>query len=754
MLKILKYLKPYLPQILLTIVLLFIQANADLALPDYLSKIVNNGIQQSGVINAVPQAIRKSQMDKVTLFLNDADRTRVLADFTLVDQNSSNYSTELKQYPGLANGPIYILNSVTKDETTWLNTVLAKAELAVSGIEQMAADPAKAAAAAQSMGFDLSKVPAGMDVFTILNQLPATQQAAMRDKITAAMDKQFAALGDSMLNQAAIAVVKTEYSALGMDIGKLQQNYILGVGGIMLLVTLLSAACMIGVGFLSARTAAGFSRDLRSKVFGKVESFSNKEFDHFSTASLITRTTNDITQVQMVVIMSMRMVFYAPIMGVGGIIRAIGKDSSMWWIIAVAVAMLLSLIVTLFSVALPKFKIMQSLIDRINLVMRENLSGMMVIRAFNRQSFEQDRFDRANQELTGTNLFVSRLMVTMFPAMTIIMNGISLLIIWIGAHQVAEARMLVGDMIAFLQYAMQIVFSFLMMSMMFMFLPRAFVSGDRIEEVLETEPEIEDPKIPRVFPEPFKGTVEFRNVSFRYPGADENVICGINFIAQPGETTAIIGSTGSGKSTLVNLIPRFYDVSEGQILVDGVDIRNVTQHDLREKIGYIPQKSVLFSGTIESNLLYADENASREHLDEAIDTAQATEFVATHPDGMAAEISQGGMNVSGGQKQRLSIARALVKHAPIYIFDDSFSALDFKTDKALRKALRERTIDHGHGSTLLIVTQRVSTIMHAEQIIVMDEGDIVGKGTHSELMKTCEAYREIALSQLSLEELS
>ncbi len=397
---------------------------------------------------------------------------------------------------------------------------------------------------------------------------------------------------------------------------------------------------------------------------------------------------------------------------------------------------------------------MQNLIDRLNLVMRENLSGMMVIRAFNRQPFEAERFDKANTDLTNTNLFVSRLMVSMFPAMTIIMNGVSLLIIWIGAHQVAESRMLVGDMIAFLQYAMQIVFSFLMMSMMFIFLPRASVSATRIAEVIETEPDIKDPEKFEQFPEPFKGTVEFRNVSFRYPGADENVVCGISFTARPGETTAIIGSTGSGKSTIVNLIPRFYDVSEGQILVDGVDIRDVSQRDLREKIGYIPQKSVLFTGTIESNLLYADEDATREMLDEAITTAQAAEFVNTSPEGLETEIAQGGGNVSGGQKQRLSIARALVKHAPIYIFDDSFSALDFKTDSSLRKALRDELLIMGMAVRCLIVTQRVSTIMHSEQIIVMDEGNMVGKGTHKELMKSCEAYREIALSQLSLEELS
>lgn len=753
MLKIIKYLKPYLPQILLTILLLFIQANADLSLPDYLSRIVNNGIQQGGVVNAVPQGIRQSQMDKVAFFLNDVDRSRVLANYTLVDQTSPNYQTELKQYPGLADGPVYILNELSADETAWMITVMAKAELAVSSIEQLVADPARAAAAAQSMGFDLSTLPQGMDVFTVLAQLPTDQQAVIREKATSALDKQFAALGESMFNQSAVTFVKAEYTVLGVDSSKLQQNYILSVGSLMLLITLLSAACMIAVGFLSARTAAGFARDIRSLVFSKVERFSNKEFDHFSTASLITRTTNDITQIQMVVVMSMRMAFYAPIMGVGGIIRAIGKDSSMWWIIAVAVALLLSMIVTLFSISLPKFKIMQSLIDRVNLVMRENLSGMMVIRAFNRQSFEGERFDRANTDLTNTNLFVSRLIVSLFPGMTIIMNGVSLLIIWIGAHQVAESRMLVGDMMAFLQYAMQIVFSFLMMSMMFIFLPRASVSAARIAEVIEIEPDIQDPEKSERFPEPFKGTVEFKNVSFRYPGADENVVCSINFTARPGETTGIIGSTGSGKSTIINLIPRFYDVTDGQILVDGVDIRNVSQRALREKIGYIPQKSVLFSGTIESNLLYADENATREILDDAIMTAQAAEFVNSSTAGLETDIAQGGSNISGGQKQRLSIARALVKHAPIYIFDDSFSALDFKTDAALRKVLRARTINHGHASTLIIATQRVSTILQAEQIIMMDEGRIVGQGTHEELMKTCETYREIALSQLSMEEL-
>ncbi len=522
------------------------------------------------------------------------------------------------------------------------------------------------------------------------------------------------------------------------------------IGVLMLLVTLLSGTCTIIVGYLSARTAAGLARDLRRNVFQRVESFSATEFDKFSTASLITRSTNDITQIQMVVIMMMRMVFYAPIIGIGGVIRAIGKSANMWWIIALAVVVLLGLILTVFSIALPKFKIIQSLIDRLNLVTRENLSGMMVIRAFNMQGFEETRFDKANKDLTSNSLFINRVMVIMMPVMMLVMNGVTLLIIWVGAHQVAQSSMQVGDMMAFMQYAMQIVFAFLMLAMMFIILPRAAVSGDRIADVLETEPVIKDPQDPKQFSEPFKGTVEFRNVSFRYPGAEEDVLHNISFTAQPGQTTALIGTTGSGKSTIVSLIPRFYDVTEGAVIVDGTDIREVTQHELRDRIGYVPQKGTLFSGTIESNLLYGDENASDEELKIAADIAQATEFISTNPEGMQTEVAQGGMNVSGGQKQRLAIARALVKKAPIYIFDDSFSALDFKTDAALRKALKE----HTGASTMMIVTQRIATIKNAEQIIVLDEGKIVGKGSHEELMKDCEVYRGIALSQLSKEELA
>jgi ATP-binding cassette subfamily B multidrug efflux pump len=517
-----------------------------------------------------------------------------------------------------------------------------------------------------------------------------------------------------------------------------------------LLISLLGGACTISVGFLASRTAAGAARDIRKEAFKKVESFSSTEFDKFSTASLITRSTNDVTQVQMVIFMIMRMVFYAPIIGVGGIIRAIDKSANMWWIIAVAVAALLSLILLVFSISLPKFKIMQSLIDRLNLVTRENLSGMMVIRAFNKQDDEAARFDKANRDLTDTSLFVARVMVTMMPVMMLLMNSLSLLIIWVGAHQVAESTIQVGDMMAFMQYAMQIVFAFLMMSMMFIFLPRAAVSGDRIADVLETELVITDPKDPVEFTEPFTGEIEFRNVSFRYPGALADVLHNIGFTARPGETTAFIGSTGCGKSTVVNLIPRFYDVTDGAIYLDGIDIRQVRQSDLRDRIGYIPQKGLLFSGTIESNLRYADQNASPETLKEAADIAQASEFILANPEGFSTEIAQGGSNVSGGQKQRLAIARALVKKPPIYIFDDSFSALDFKTDAALRKALKQQTGD----STVLIVTQRVATVKNADQIIVLDEGRVVGTGKHHELMESCETYQEIAYSQLSREELA
>ncbi len=747
MIRLAKYLKPYWLMILLTVALLFVQANAELALPDYLSRIVNIGLQQGGVENVLPTAIRQSEMQRLTLFLDDTEKTLLLAQYIPVDRTSPDYDRWVKEYPALAQEPIYVAGKLDKATLDTLTPPLSRAWLAVAAIEQIMADPSKAASMGGGLsGFDISKLPAGTDLFALLKKLPVAQLTQMKTR----MSEQFAALGESMITQAALRAVKAEYGALGMNIEKLQTTYILRVGGLMLLLTLLSVVCTIAVGFLAARTSAGLARDLRRAVFERVENFSNAEFDKFSTASLITRTTNDVMQVQMVTMMMLRMVIYAPIMGVGGIVRALNKGSSLAWLIAVAVVVLIGLIVTVFSIALPRFKRIQQLVDRLNLVAREHLSGMMVIRAFNRQTFEEARFDKANVDLTANSLFINRVMVIMMPLIMFIMNVLSLAIIWAGAHQIAQATMQVGDMMAFMQYAMQIVMSFLMLSMMFIMLPRAAVSGDRIAEVLETEPAIRDPEQPQTFPTPFKGVVEFRDVGFRYPGADENVLCGISFTAQPGQTTAIIGSTGSGKSTVVNLIPRFYDVTEGAILIDGVDIRTVRQSELRDKIGYIPQRGVLFSGTIESNLRYADDAAAPETLQWAADVAQASEFINAKPEGLASEIAQGGANVSGGQKQRLAIARALVKRPPIYIFDDSFSALDFRTDAALRRALKQ----HAGDSTLLIVTQRVATVKNAEQIIVLEEGRMVGKGTHQELMQTCETYREIALSQLSMEELA
>ena len=749
MLRIRKYLRPYLLMFGLSVILLFAQANFDLVLPDYLSQIVNNGIQQSGVESTVPQAIRQTRWDQLMLFLSEDDQTAVSNAYTLIEPGSAEAVENLDTYPALADEPVYMLNDLTQDETDALSLPISKSLLVVSALEQAAANPEQVAelGGAQFGGgpFDLSQLPPGMDLFTVLGQLPASQ----REGIASQVNEQFAALGENMITQAALAAVRAEYDALGVDIGQLQTAYILRVGGIMLFVTLLSALLPFRAGYLSAKIAAGVGRDLRRDVFKMVESFSNAEFDKFPTASLITRSTNDITQLQMVTMFMVRLVFYAPIMGFGVIIRAASKGSDMWWTIGVAVLVLIGVIITVISISMPKFQIVQKLIDRLNLVARENLSGMMVIRAFNMQGFEEARFEKANLDLTANTLFITRVMAIMLPIMMLIMNVLSVVILWVGADQVAQSHMQVGDVMAFLQYAMQIVFSFLMLSMLFIILPRASVSANRVADVLEVDPVIKDPVAPKVLNGQFKGEIEFRNVSFRYPGADADVLRAINFTARPGETTAFIGSTGSGKSTIVNLIPRFYDVTDGQILIDGTDIRDVTQHNLREKIGYVPQKGTLFSGTIESNLRYADEHAGEDALIEAIHTAQAGEFVFGNPDGLKAEISQKGTNVSGGQRQRLSIARALVKKPPIYIFDDTFSALDFKTDAALRRALHEKT----GGSTMLVVTQRVSTVKNAEQIIVLDEGRVVGKGTHEELMKTCETYQEIALSQLSAEEL-
>ncbi len=749
MFRIAKYLKPFIAIILVSVVLLFLQAMANLALPDYMSNIVNVGIQQGGIESAVPEAIRKSQMDKLTIFMYDRSRSEVLESYTLIAGTSPGNSEYLKKYPQLENEEIYVLNKINSEKTETINGAMGRAFLAVSGIELMIEDPERSADSGGLMGFDASSIPEGMtadEVLVMIGNLPDTQLSGLLTTI----DDQFDLLGDSMVTQSAVGSVRAEYSALGMDTGSVQSRYIWYAGLLMLLLSLGSAICAIAVGYLSAKAAAGLARNLREKVFSRIESFSNTEFDKFSTASLITRSTNDITQIQMLVIVLIRIVIYAPILGIGGIILALSKSTSMSWVIALAVIVIILLIIVVFSITLPRFRKMQGLIDRLSLVTREDLSGMMVIRAFNTQKFEEKRFDKANEDLTRTSLFVNRAMVVMMPVMMLIMNIVSLLIVWVGAHQVAEANIQVGDMMAFLQYAMLIIMSFLMLSVMFIMIPRASVSAGRVADVLETEATIRDPEKPAKFTMPVLGKVDFKNVSFRYPEAEEDVIHDISFTARPGETTAFIGSTGSGKSTLANLLLRFYDVSRGKILVDGIDIREVTQHDLREKIGYVPQRNILFSGTIDSNLHYADEKASRKKIKKAAEIAQALEFINSNPDGFNTDISQSGKNVSGGQKQRLSIARALIKDPEILVLDDCFSALDFKTDKALRRALKK----YSAKTTQLIVAQRVGTVMNAEQIIVLDEGKIAGKGTHRELMKSCETYREIALSQLSKEELA
>ena len=690
-----KYLRPYLLLIGAAIVLLFGQADCDLALPDYMSRIVNVGIQQGGVDGAVPEAMREKTMQRLAPAMDEGSARRIAGDYELVLAGSDEAKRLGSKYPASLKENIYVLKKIDKVERSAIEGELAKAFLATASA------------------------------------------------------KRIAALGPNMTVQAATGAVKAEYLALGMDEADLQRAYMLKIGGMMLLLTLLGAIATVLVGFISARVAAGLARDLRSAVFTKVEGFSLREFDKFSTASLITRTNNDVMQLQTVVVMMIRMVFYAPIIGIGGVIKALGKDSSMWWIIALAVGVISLLIAGVYGVAVPRFKIMQKLVDRLNLVSREDLSGMMVIRAFNMQGREEERFDKANKDLTGNMLFVNRVMVVMMPVMMLVMNGVSLLIVLIGAQQVAQSSMQVGDMMAFMQYAMQIFFAFIMMSMMFIMLPRAAVSAERIAEVLGTEASVIDPAEAASFGQDFSGTVEFRNVSFRYPGAEEDVLHDISFTAKPAQTTAIIGATGSGKSSVVALIPRFYDVSSGQVLVGGVDVRALKQAQLREKIGYVPQKASLFSGTIDSNLRYADEAASQDAIEGAARIAQAAAFIAESSEGMQRAISQGGDNVSGGQKQRLSIARALVKKPPIYVFDDSFSALDFKTDSSLRRALKEET----GASTVIIVTQRVATVKKAEQIVVLDEGRIVGVGRHEDLMKDCETYREIATSQLSEEEL-
>ena len=745
--KLLKYLRPFAGAIIVAIMLLFVQAISDLSLPSYMSNIVNVGIQQKGIEDAVPKAIKSSELNKLLLFTNSDDKKVVEDNYKLIrkeELSDDDYEKYIKQYPELANEDIYVLDTKSKDVKRKLNEILGRPMLITSLFEsgdatKFMGDSGNVMAAPE--GVDM----ANMDPFMMLSNMPEEQVLEIIKGINEKLDE----MPESMVTQSAVTYVREQYKELGIDIDKVQTNYLFMAGAKMLGVALIGTIAAVIVTFIAARIAAALGRNLRKDVFNKVVGFSNAEFDRFSTASLITRTTNDIQQIMMLIVMGLRIVFYAPILGIGGIVKVVKSGAGMGWVIVVAVVSILSLVGVLFVFAIPKFKMVQKLVDKLNLVTRESLTGMLVIRAFSTEKYEEEKFERANMNLTKTNLFVNRAMSMMMPLMMFIMNGVTLLIVWVGSHRVDSGVMQVGDMMAFMQYVMQIIMAFLMISMVSVILPRALVSAGRVSEVLNTDIAIKNIENPVRFKVEEKGEIEFKNVSFKYPGADEYILKDINFKAKSGETTAFIGSTGSGKSTLINLIPRFYDVTSGEILIDGENIKNVSLHDLREKIGFVPQKGMLFSGTIESNLKYGGEHISDEYMHKAAEIAQATEFISSKESGFNTEISQGGTNVSGGQKQRLAIARALAKNSEIFIFDDSFSALDFKTDAKLRKAINEELSD----STLLIVAQRISTIMNADQILVLDEGKVVGKGTHKELMENCEVYRQIALSQLSKEEL-
>ncbi|WP_367924426.1 ABC transporter ATP-binding protein [uncultured Ruthenibacterium sp.] len=730
MLKLKRYMKPYLGFLLAAVLLLFGQAMLELELPNMMSDIVNVGIQQGGITQAAPEAIDADAMTLMKQFMSQEDQAAVDAAYTPfgeLDQAQKLYET----YPNADENTL----ALTGDDEAACAAFSRSSYAFLQVLEQSG----QSFGDAESKTMDMSKLG---DILPMLAQIP---QDVIDDAIATA-----AVTPDMMLDQTAAVFTKSFYVQLGADTDAIQNRYIFGTGAKMLGLAILLTCCAIGAGFCLARMGAGVGRDLRHAVFERVTHFNNAEMDQYSTASLITRTTNDITQVQTFLSMGLRMMCFAPIMGIGGLIMGLSKCVSLAWVLALALILMLGLILMLFTVALPRFKKMQILVDRLNLVSREELSGMMVVRAFANQDFMQKRFDKANRDLTNNTLFVNRAMATMLPFMMLVMNGVSLLIVWFGGHQIAESNMQVGDMMAFIQYAMHVIMSFLFISMMFIMVPRATVSAERIYEVITTENTIKDPETPKHLASQPQGVIRFEDVSFRYEGADANVLEHISFTAKPGQTTAFIGSTGSGKSTLVNLVPRFYDVSEGRITIDGIDVRDLTQHELRDAIGYVPQKGLLFSGTVASNLRYSDHEASDETLRRAADVAQATEFINQLEDGFDTAISQGGTNVSGGQRQRLSIARALVKKAPIYIFDDTFSALDFKTDAKLRKALAGYT----ENATVLLVAQRVSTIMHAQQIVVLDEGRVAGIGTHKELLKTCKTYREIAESQLSKEELA
>jgi len=747
MLKILKNLKESLISVIIIVILLCLQAGTDLALPDYTSKIVNIGIQQGGIQNVSPEAIRKEQMENLLLFSTDDEK--ILNCYTLIskkEMEDKEYEKYLKQYPELENQDIYVLNNLKKEQKEELDTLIAKPLMIIYSIsnEETAKEIKKNIL--QNTPKAQQSILEQADLLTIIKNMPEETRNNILEESSKMIDEKFG----NMTEQVAIQATKQEYAQIGMDLDKIQNDYILFTGMQMLGIALISMIAAIIIMYLSSRVAAKLGQNLRNKVFKKVLGFSIEEFKAFSTASLITRSTNDIQQIQNLIAMLFRVVVYAPIVGIGGFIRVLNNShTSMAWIIGLAILCILGIILTLFIIAMPKFKKLQELVDRLNLVAREILTGLPVIRAFNTEKKEEKRFEDANKILMKTNIFVNKAMSLMMPALMFVMNSVALLIIWVGGHNVANGNIQVGDMMAFIQYTMQIVISFLVISMISIMLPRAQVSANRINEILEKEPRIKDNENTKKFDNSKKGLVEFKNVSFRYPDADAEILTDINFTAEPGKTTAIIGSTGSGKSTIVNLIPRFYDVTGGELLIDGVNIKDVPQHELRKRIGFVPQKGLLFSGTIESNIKYGNPKMSDKQMKEAAEIAQATEFIEAKPEKYKSEIAQGGTNVSGGQKQRLSIARAIAIDPEIFVFDDSFSALDLKTDSKLRTALAEKT----KNKTVIIVAQRVSTILNADQIVVLEEGKIVGIGKHQELMKNCDTYSQIALSQLSKEEL-
>ena len=755
MLKILKNLKESWTAVIAIIILLCIQAGADLKLPDFTSQIVNVGIQQSGIENVAPEVIRKSTLDNLQYFTDDYET--ISENYEIIEKNEKN----IKEYPLLESEEIYKLKNISKSELENLNNIISKPlmTLSVMSNEETAnkiKEKMQSTNAESSQEIDQSQMAQMQALSTVLENgtlmdaikvLPEEARESMLKEVKEQIDS----MSDTILKQGAIAAVKNEYEAIGVSTTSISNKYIIKTGLQMLGVAMITMVSAISIMFLSSRVAARLGKTLREKVFRKVLSFSNQEFNEFSAASLITRSTNDIQQIQQLLSILFRVVVYAPIIAIGGLITVVSTSNlSMAWIIGLAVLAILIVVGTLFATTMPKFKKSQTLIDKLNLVSREILTGIPVIRAFNTQKREEDRFESANKDLMKNSVFVNSVMSMMMPIMMLIMNSIMILIIWVGGHNIDSGVMQVGDMMAFLQYTMQIVMSFLMISMISIMLPRASVSAKRINEVLEKEPAIKDkPELEQAkFDLKKKGLVEFRNVSFRYPDAESEILSDISFTANPGETTAIIGSTGSGKSTVVNLIPRFYDVTGGEILIDGVNIKDVSQKDLRSKIGFVPQKGILFSGTIESNIKYG-KDITDDEMKRVAEIAQASEFIEKKDEKYDSEIAQGGNNVSGGQKQRLSIARALAIDPEIFVFDDSFSALDLKTDRNLRDALKKQT----SGKTIIMVAQRVSTIMNAEQIIVLEDGKIVGKGTHEELLKNCETYKQIALSQLSSEEL-